>query len=55
MFGNLGSGSIPNFQLAGGYMFGQFQDGGIDSEYQSSTAVGIGGYSMLLLALASTI
>ncbi len=34
MYNNLGPDSIPNFQLAGGYMFGQFQ---ADNRYQSST------------------
>ena len=34
MYNNLGPDSIPNFQLAGGYMFGQFQ---ASNRYQSST------------------
>ena len=34
MYDNLGPDSIPNFQMAGGYMFGQFQ---ATNRYQSST------------------
>ena len=46
MYNNLGPDSIPNFQSAGGYMFGQFQTA---NRYQSSTmASNNGNFTMAL-------